>query len=176
MSTRLNIPELGIDQIIGPRASREDLAQPVTIEPDDPTNIPQPDLDVDLIDLPDETGSGDRDEEAENLDVNTFRELPKPGEPLEPGHYEQFDVADDISLDLDPNASMVESVFLHLLSEHDLYEALHLSEQDAFALHGRLHAEAREQSLDLGHRDEDLRFRPAMALAAAMLCTDHAHH
>jgi hypothetical protein len=204
MSTRLSIPELGVDSIFAPRVSQENVSEEV-IQPDDPTNIPEEDLDPDLIEPEDDLDAEDTDDDAE--DGGDVKEasvddevlpLPEPGAPLLPGHYAGFDVADestdtldtadtantreepqedgqDLSLDADPETSMVGSVFLHLLSEHLLYEALHLEEDEARLLHETIHAQAAFQSITIDHDLSDLRFRPRRALAASMRHADNLH-
>lgn len=193
--------------MVSPRISEESIekAQEV-VQPDDPTNIPDPDLDDDQDeDDPDDDIDDDLDDEDEDEDADTdvgpddegagshhptpaaitredpfvpeqVKALPEPGEPLTAGHYAGFDVADiEPALADDPETSMVESVFLHLLSEHDRYDALHLEEQDAFTMHARLHQDADEDGLDLDHSATDLRFRPAKALGKAMRYVQTVH-
>lgn len=186
MSTRLSIPELGVDTMFAPRISQENAV----VQPDDPTNIPEEDLDPDLIEPDDDLDPDDTDDDADDADdaEEDVLPLPEPGAPLAPGHYAIFDVADEsdtreepqeggegLSLESDPETSMVGSVFLHLLSEHQLYEALHLEEDEARLLHERMHAQAALLSITIDHDVADLRFRPRRALAASMRHADNLH-
>lgn len=65
------------------------------------------------------------------------------------------------TLDEDPDTSMVQSLRLHLVSEHAISDAVTMKELDAERLHRQLHLTA-EQS----HLQNDLRFRPGRVLRA----------
>lgn len=60
----------------------------------------------------------------------------------------------DVSLEADPDTSMVESLGLHLISEHDVPDSLALNEEDAASLHEHLHLQQ-----ELAHGPTDWRFR-----------------
>lgn len=60
----------------------------------------------------------------------------------------------------DPDTSMVDSVRLHLISEHTVIDALTLDPADAAALHTELH-----MTEQFEHPLTDLRFRPGRILA-----------
>lgn len=68
------------------------------------------------------------------------------------------------SLDEDEDTSMVTSLRLHLLSEHQVHGALLMDERDLLALHQRLHLASPQN-----HPIHDLRFRPIVAKSAALL-------
>lgn len=68
-----------------------------------------------------------------------------------------------VPLHEDEDTSMVESLALHLMSEHQQWAALQLDEQEAVDLHVALHA---DQVCD--HPVDDLRFRPGIALAGML--------
>lgn len=69
-------------------------------------------------------------------------------------------VASDIlTLNDDPDTSMVTSLILHLLSEHSIDDALSLPLDDADRLHRQLH-----QAAEQNHHEQDLRFRPGRVL------------
>jgi hypothetical protein len=72
----------------------------------------------------------------------------------------------DLSLDEDPDTSLVGSLYLHLLSEHNCYRALALSDDAAIELHQQLHREAGQN-----HGIADRRFRPGRALAVSLRCS-----
>jgi hypothetical protein len=81
--------------------------------------------------------------------------------------YDDEQPAAGLGLDDDPDTSLVGSIYLHMLSEHNCYGALRLSDDDAIALHQQLH---KDQGQD--HGIADWRFRPGRALAASMLSAD----
>lgn len=66
-------------------------------------------------------------------------------------------------LDDDPDTSLVASLHLHLLSEHYHHGALSLDDDEATAIHERLHVEA-----DHEHWISDTRFRPGRALVVCL--------
>jgi hypothetical protein len=70
----------------------------------------------------------------------------------------------DLGLDEDPETALVGSLSLHMLSEHNISGALHLSHDALNAEHQRAHREHGQS-----HGIADWRFRPTRALAAAML-------
>jgi hypothetical protein len=67
-------------------------------------------------------------------------------------------------LDEDEDTSMVTSLPLHLMSEHQIHDALQMDPRDALALHHRLHLESPQN-----HPVHDLRFRPSMAKSNMLL-------
>ena len=73
------------------------------------------------------------------------------------------------SLDEDEDTSMVTSLPLHLMSEHQIHDALRMDERDAQALHHRLHLETPQN-----HPVHDLRFRPGMA-KSIMIANSQRH-
>ncbi len=94
------------------------------------------------------------DADAEDYDdVDEFEETGELQEDLD-ANYE---------LNEDPDTSLVGSIYLHLLSEHNCYEALRLSDDDAIALHQQMHKDQAQS-----HPISDWRFRPGRALAASM--------
>lgn len=76
------------------------------------------------------------------------------------------DVQSGLSLEDDEDASMVESLVLHLVSEHGTISALHMDEQDAQRRHQDLHSRP-----DSTHPLNDLRFRPKRILATLKLAS-----
>jgi hypothetical protein len=69
----------------------------------------------------------------------------------------------ELPLSEDPDTSLVQSVLLHLLSEHGAWTAIGMDRAGAIALHERLHRQAA-----FGHEVDDLRFRPALAQNAML--------
>lgn len=69
-----------------------------------------------------------------------------------------------MSLDDDEDTSMVTSLPLHLMSEHQIHDALRMDPRDAATLHERLHLDTPQN-----HPVQDLRFRAGMAKANMLL-------
>lgn len=119
-----------------------------------------------------------------DLEEAAIQPLPVAGEPLTPGHYPTFDVApaeneltrEDPAEPIEPLApiAMVESLVLHLMSEHGVSFGLHLSEQQAELEHHRLH-EAAAATGGCAHAPHDLSFRPEAVMEAAMRHAEHLH-
>jgi hypothetical protein len=101
-------------------------------------------------------------------------------EPVEEAQYladpvEAMDVALDLSedgpsLDEDEDTSMAWSLQLHLLSEHAEPLAMPMDDEEAEALHRKLHAVARQS-----HSIQDRRFRPGRAISVLMLHAQREH-
>ncbi len=68
------------------------------------------------------------------------------------------------TLDSDIDTSLVTSLPMHLISEHQIYGALRMSEREAVACHQQLHLKSPQN-----HPVVDLRFRPGAAKSALML-------
>lgn len=81
--------------------------------------------------------------------------------------------AADVGLDDDPETTLVGSIFLHLLSEHGVYHALSMSDDDAIAFHDELHT--RLDGPRQRHPVTDWRFRPKRALATSMRSAELSH-
>lgn len=73
-----------------------------------------------------------------------------------------------LTLDEDPDTSLVGSIYLHMLSEHDVYFALGLVDDEAIEYHQQLHEEAEAAGLKIDHASGDWRFRPGRALANSL--------
>lgn len=69
----------------------------------------------------------------------------------------------ELSLDDDPDTSLVPSLVLHMLSEHGVHGVLLNDEDEAQAEHERLHQQSQQT-----HTLADHRFRPGRALATAL--------
>lgn len=110
---------------------------------------------------------------------------PEPGEPhaddpdeaLVPDderivEHEEFDYfsPEGLKLGEDPDTAMVDSLPLHLISEHDVPDSLCLSADDAASLHEHLHLQQ-----DSEHAPHDLRFRVRRGLRAVMADIEMSH-
>lgn len=71
----------------------------------------------------------------------------------------------ELGLEADPDTSMVTSLRLHLVSEHDVWEGASLKADDAAALHAHLHAHGGHEDDQWGHHAGSTQFRPGRALA-----------
>lgn len=164
MTPHLRVPALGIDQIISPRTSGEDHEE--ANDQASPTAIP--DVGESLVHLLAE-GHTDLDADGTFLGVDLDTEL---GPDVEADEDLAGNLAEDeceLPLGADPDTALVGSIFLHLLSEHERLDALHLNEQEAMALHDGLHLKQAEEGTE-EHPVADLRFRHRRAMAAAMRC------
>lgn len=101
----------------------------------------------------------DTEPEPETPDVEV---TPETDAPEEPAPFEPNEAA-ELDLDTDPETSLVGSLYLHLLGEHNCYDALRLDDDDAVTMHDDLHSHG-----DYPHEAGDLRFRPARAMAASI--------
>ncbi len=99
---------------------------------------------------PQEDSDGESDEEARDPDAED----------------EDADDRDihECTLTEDDETSLTTSLRLHLLSEHSVGDGLTLAEEDAVAAHRRDHEDNEHH-----HGIDDLRFRPARALAGMFL-------
>ncbi len=88
------------------------------------------------------------------IEAGLPKESDDTSEPVEPVESQE-----DLDLDHDQETSMVESVILHLISEHGVVGAVHMSEDEGHEKHGQCHAEYVEP-----HDESDIRFRPARIL------------
>lgn len=75
-------------------------------------------------------------------------------------------VPEELSLDKDSDTSMVTSLGLHLVSEHEVWEGASLKRGDAASLHAHLHEHPVDEDDAWGHEEGSTQFRPGRALAA----------
>jgi hypothetical protein len=82
-----------------------------------------------------------------------------------------------LSLRHDPDTSMVESLQLHLVSEHGLAQALHMDKLAAEAAHRRAHhVKDDDHQAQQSHPLIDHRFRPGRVLQCLMSTAEREHH
>lgn len=82
-----------------------------------------------------------------------------------------------LGLGQDPDTSMVESLQLHLVSEHGLAAGLHMDRMAAESAHRRAHQHDDEDAHqgEQGHPLHDHRFRPGRVLECLMANAEREH-
>jgi hypothetical protein len=82
-----------------------------------------------------------------------------------------------LSLSTDPDTSMVESLQLHLVSEHGLAPGLHMDRMTAESAHRRAHQHDDEDGHqgEQGHPLNDHRFRPGRVMECLMATVEREH-
>jgi hypothetical protein len=119
---------------------------------------PSPDQEPDQAPIPDEERTGEPDPDPVHAEA---------GAENQSQDEEDLEAVEDA--DADEEMSLVGSLYLHLLSEHDCYDALGLEDEPAITLHEQFHADR-----ECGHDVHDWRFRPQVALAASLYSAEFA--
>lgn len=86
-------------------------------------------------------------------------------EPAESNIEEWQQLPVELALDDDSDTSMVTSLLLHLVSEHDVWSGASMRMREADALHRNLHEHPVDEDDAWGHDEDDIQFRPGRALA-----------
>lgn len=121
-----------------------------------------------------ERGPEDDDDEEEDY-LDEEEEYPSDAMAVDVLDEEDMLCVGDISDEVANWTSILGSVHLHLLSEHQVTNALSLDGTSAMNVHERLHSDLFDVADVPPHEAGDLWFRPARALSVTLAAIDEDH-
>lgn len=136
----------------------------------DPAKIPVARPAADSEPVPERETAGEELLEQEEIPANNDERIEPPDEDF--GYFTAHTPPLlGAALDGDPDTSMVSSLYLHLISEHDITYALGMEMREANTLHRNLH----EADPEIDHCSTDLRFRVRRSVDAVMAEVELQH-
>jgi hypothetical protein len=159
--------------------SPEGVAGEVVIEtPDVPTPFTPPDASCAAAG-PDDTGDPNQPQDGRDVDPAPDAAGAKDADPwfeLQP-ETDWFTPTrtPEPDEDGDTETSMVLCLQMHLMSEHAMPFALHLSDEEADAVHLTCHSVDPSHAAGPDHALDDWRFRPGLAIARLMIAIEYEH-